>query len=94
MIYLDNAASSFPKPKSVIKAVTKLLKNNTANPGRSGHFLSADAAHFVYTQRAVIAEYFGCKEENVVFTMNATHAINTALKGVLNPGDHVLISDL
>lgn len=94
MIYLDNAASSFPKPKSVIKVISKSLKDNTANPGRSGHFLSEQAAHRVYLQRAKAAQFFGCAEENVIFTLNATHSINTALKGVLHSGDHVVISDL
>jgi cysteine desulfurase family protein len=94
MIYLDNAASSFPKPKAVIKAIYRSLKTNTANPGRSGHFLSAQAARSVYLQRVAAAGYFGCKEENVIFTLNATHSINTALKGILKSGDRVLISDL
>ncbi len=94
MIYLDYAASSHPKPISVVRAVEKHLKTNGANPGRSGHQLSMDASNTVYSCRKTLAETFGTEPETVFFTLNTTEAINRALKGLLCPGDHVLISDL
>ncbi len=95
-IYLDNAASSFPKPTSVTEKMTRMLKHNTANPGRSGHRLSAAASRIVFDTRSLAADFFGISghEENVVFTFNATLAINTVLKGTLKRGDHVIISDV
>lgn len=94
MIYLDNAASTFPKPKNVLKDVFELLRDNTSNPGRSGHAMSQSAAQKVYECRHKIAAYFGCTDEHVLFMQNATYAVNTLFKGLLQPGDHVIISDL
>ncbi len=94
MIYLDHAASSFPKPKQVIRAVCQNLERNTANPGRSGHRMSLQAAEAVYQVRQRLADFFGTQPELVLFCANATDAINKAFKGLLNPGDHVIISDL
>lgn len=94
MIYLDNAASSHPKPTEVIRAVTRQLKNNGANPGRSGHDMAMAASQTVYTARQTLAQSFGTEPETVVFTSNTTDAINRALKGILKSGDHVIISDL
>ncbi len=94
MIYLDNAATSFPKPQSVINAMCLAGRNFGANPGRGGHSLSARAAEIVYRCREKLAEHFGCKSENVAFTVNCTTALNTAIKGVLKKGDHVIISSL
>lgn len=95
-VYLDNAASSFPKPFSVVKKMNRVMFQNTANPGRSGHRLSADASRIIYDARCVLADFFGISghEENVVFTFNATLAINTVLRGLLKKGDHVIISDV
>lgn len=94
MIYLDNAASSHPKPPEVIRAVERQLRKNGANPGRSGHRLSAEGARVIYNARKVLADGFGTDAELVIFTSNTTDAINRALKGVLRSGDHVVISDL
>ncbi|MBQ1218054.1 MAG: aminotransferase class V-fold PLP-dependent enzyme [Clostridia bacterium] len=94
MIYLDNAASSHPKPPEVIRAVERQLRRNGANPGRSGHRLSAEGARVIYDARRILADGFGTDSELVIFTSNTTDAINRALKGVLNAGDHVVISDL
>lgn len=94
MIYLDNAASTFPKPKQVIKDVFELISKNTSNPGRSGHLLSQAAAQKIYDSRHTVAQYFGCQDEHVIFMQNATYAINTLFRGLLRPGDHVIISDL
>lgn len=94
LIYFDHAASSHPKPPEVIRAVREVLEENGANPGRSGHKLSLAASETVYRARKTVADYFGTAEEYVIFTSNATHAINHALKGLLGAGDHVIISDM
>ena len=93
-VYLDNAASTFPKPRAVRRAVQHQLARNTSNPGRSGHFLSRLAAEDLYESREEIAAFFGCEAENVIFTQNATHALNLLLCGILRPGDHAVISDM
>ncbi len=95
MIYLDNAATTFPKPKSVINAVNNCLKQYSANPGRSGHNLSQRAAEEVVLCRSKVADFFGGESaESVVFTPNCTAAINMVLKGILKPRDHVICSCL
>ncbi|MBO5725444.1 MAG: aminotransferase class V-fold PLP-dependent enzyme [Clostridia bacterium] len=95
MIYLDNAATSGIKPSRVIGAVEYALKKYSANPGRSGHRLSMNAALAVYNAREKIKEMFGATQvENVAFTLNCTHALNCVIKGALSYGDHVIVSDL
>ena len=95
MIYLDNAATTNPKPASVIQAVNRALRLYSANPGRSGHAPSVSAAEAVYRARENIAQFFGLSQtENVIFTHNCTAALNTVIKGVLRQGDHVVISSL
>lgn len=95
MIYFDNAATTGHKPKSVINAVNFALKNLSANPGRSGHRLSQQAALEVYNTRQLISDFFGADgAENVAFTANCTTSINFVLKGVLSQGEHVVVSDL
>lgn len=95
MIYLDNAATTFPKPISVVREVNTALTKYGANPGRGGHSLSMRAGKTVYDCRLKLSKLFNSENvENVVFTLNCTHSINTVLKGLLNPGDHVVISDL
>ena len=95
MVYFDNAATSGEKPASVIRAVNFALKNYSANPGRSGHSAAERTANMVYKAREKTAEFFGADgPENVVFTMNCTHAANCVLKGVLKKGDHVIVSSL
>lgn len=95
MIYFDNAATTFPKPASVKDAVDTALMRYGANPGRSGHDLSAETAKQVFEVRSKAAEFFGAADvEDVVFTQNCTYAVNTVVKGLFKPGDHVIISDL
>lgn len=95
MIYLDNAATSGKKPKLVIDAVLNGLKYYSANPGRSGYKASTDTTMAVYRVREKIYNFFGAKgPENVCFTANCTHAINFVLNGVLDKGDHVIVSCL
>ncbi len=94
MIYLDNAATTWPKPQAVQAAVSSALREG-ANPGRSGHKLSMKAAEAVYRCRAAAAEFFHCDSpECVVFTLNCTHALNLVLKGLLKKGDHVVCTCL
>ncbi len=93
MRYLDNAATTFPKPPQVINVANNCLKYYSANPGRAGHSLSLKAAELVFNSRKKCAEFFGCKEvNNVIFTLNCTTALNFVLKGVLKSGDHVICS--
>jgi cysteine desulfurase/selenocysteine lyase len=93
MIYLDNAATSWPKPPGVAEAMVDFLGNVGANPGRSGHRLSLEAGRIVYRAREVIAELFNSPDPlRVVFGANVTEALNLALRGYLRPGDHVVTS--
>lgn len=95
MIYLDNAATTFPKPLFVRRAVNDAMSNFGANPGRSGHAMSLKASKEIYNCRSKVAEFFNEKNpENVIFTLNCTYAINMVLKGFLKSGDHVVTSDL
>ncbi len=95
MIYLDNAATSYPKPFEIRSALLEGISIYGANPGRSGHDMSLAAAGKVYDTREKFNTLFGgYGAENVVFTYNCTYALNTAIKGVVKKGDHVLISSL
>lgn len=95
MIYLDNSATTFPKPMSVVNAVMQALTKYGANPGRSGHRLSMQASEEIYKCRNVISDFFNADgPECVVFTLNCTQSTNTVLKGLLKPGDHVVTSCL
>ena len=90
-IYLDNAATSFPKPESVYRAVDDFQRHVGANPGRSGHAAARTAGKIVAEARLLLSRLFGVEEPNqIVFTANATEAINLGLKGLLRPGDHVV----
>ncbi|HET7580530.1 MAG TPA: aminotransferase class V-fold PLP-dependent enzyme [Bacillales bacterium] len=94
MIYLDQAASSYPKPESVVHAVSESLTEYAANPGRGGHRLAKRAASVIRKTREELSDFFGLGiPENVWFYPNATAALNQALKGFpLDEGDHVLTS--
>ncbi len=95
MIYFDNGASSHPKPQRVLKAVGEWLRKNGANPGRSGHKLSMEAAELIYDTRSAIGRLFGIKKaENVILVPNTTYALNTVLLGLFEKGDHIITTDL
>lgn len=95
MIYLDNAATSWPKPDAVGEAMVACIKNYGANPGRSGHRLAMQAGEKIYECRENLARLFGIGDPlRIAFTANATEAINLAVKGLLAAGDHVLISSM
>ncbi|MDO6656518.1 aminotransferase class V-fold PLP-dependent enzyme [Anaerobacillus sp. 1_MG-2023] len=92
MIYLDQAATSFPKPPEVVQAMTECMTEYAANPGRGGHALSKRADNMIVQAREQLADFFGFDQpERVCFTANATAALNQAIKGFsFNEGDHVL----
>ena len=94
MVYLDNAATTYPKPPSVIGRSSYAMVNYGANPGRAGHRLSMETAEAVYRARQQCADFFGAKTENVCFMLNCTAALNTAIKGILTPNSHIITSDL
>lgn len=95
MIYLDNAATTYPKPPAVSAAWERTLREAGGNPGRSGHPLSMRAAEVVFRAREAVASLFGeDAPERVVFTYNATYALNLAIHALVRPGDHVLLSNL
>lgn len=95
MIYLDHAATSFPKPREVVEEVHRALTRYGGNPGRGLHLPARLAAGKVYDCRVAAAELFGMDDPlRVFFTMNTTQGLNTVIKGTLKEGDHVLISDM
>jgi len=95
MIYLDNAATSWPKPPGVLEAMIHFMQEVGANPGRSGHRLSVEAGRIVYETREALAELFHIEDPlRIVFTLNVTEALNLALYGILRPGDHVITSSM
>ena len=94
LIYLDNSATTFPKPASVNSAVISAA-NSAANPGRSGHKMSMKAAENIFSARTAAADLFSvCDEAHVVFTPNCTASLNIAIKGLLRNGDHVVVSSV
>lgn len=95
MIYLDNAATTFPKPVNVQRAVSEAIKKYGANPGRGGHDLSLKTSTVVYDSRKKAADFFGAASpDKIVFTQNCTMSLNYVIKGILKPGDHVIVSDM
>ena len=94
MVYLDNAATSYPKPVSVLDSLRRTAVQLGGNPGRSGHVMSMNAAQAIYRTREEAASFFGAQPERVIFTCNCTHALNTAIKGIVKKGGHFIISCL
>jgi len=95
IVYLDNAATSWPKPPCVTESMVYFLNEIGANPGRSAHRLSIEAGRVVYDAREAIAEIFGVSDPlRVVFGYNVTEALNLAIRGLLSPGDHVITGSL
>ena len=94
-IYLDNAATSFPKPKEVAVAVYNHMMDCGVNINRGGYQSAYDVAGTVLETREILAEMFNASDcRNVVFTKNITESLNVVLKGFLKPGDHVLCSSI
>lgn len=95
MIYLDNAATTFPKPRRVREETMRAITEYGGNPGRGAHALSLAAAEKIFACRELLAEFLGLDApERIIFTLNTTHALNLALSGLLRRGDHVLYSEL
>ncbi len=95
MIYLDNAATTFPKPEVVYKTMDTFYRTLGANPGRSGHKRAVAAEKEIEDTRLVAARLFGVKDvKRFIFTYNATDAINMGIKGLLKPGDHAITTYL
>lgn len=93
MIYLDNAATSWPKPPAVVRAMAGTLQKLGGNPGRSGHSLSLCGGRIIQNCRELLAEAFGAPApENVIFTSNCTESLNIAIRGMLCEGDEVICS--
>ncbi|MDD5524854.1 MAG: aminotransferase class V-fold PLP-dependent enzyme [Smithella sp.] len=95
IIYFDNAATSWPKPPEVNAAMQRYMRKIGANPGRSGHRLSLEAARIIYDAREKLAQLFNVFDPlRIVLTKNATEALNIAIFGFLKPGDHVITSSM
>ena len=94
VIYLDNAATTRQKPPQVIDAVVKAM-TTMGNAARGAHGSSLEASRAIYNTRCKLAKLFGCKRsDHVIFTCNSTEALNIAISGILNSGDHVITTDL
>ncbi len=94
-IYLDNAATSFPKPPEVAEAMHRLIQEISLSPGRSAHRFSLAASRVIFETRELVADFFGCPDSSrVVFTSNVTEALNVGIFGLLQPGDHVLTTGM
>ena len=95
MIYLDNAATSYPKPEPVYQALDAFARKSLANPGRAGHKMAREAEDALNNGRHLLNQFFhGEGAKRFVFTLNCTDALNMAFKGVLDAGDHVVTTDL
>jgi cysteine desulfurase / selenocysteine lyase len=93
--YLDNAASSWPKPDETWQAMERVMRSVGANPGRSGHRLSVEAGRILIESRDALAELFGIDDPlRIVLTRNATESLNLAIYGILKPGDHCITSSM
>ena len=95
VIYFDNAATSWPKPEATLLAMERYFRCIGASPGRSGHRLAIEAGRQMIETREALAELFGISDPlRIVFTKNATEALNLAIFGLLKPGDHVITSSM
>lgn len=94
MIYFDNAATSYPKPRNVISSVMPSVAKYSFNSGRGGYKQSLACAEMIYDVREKVADFFGFSPENIVFTKNCTEALNMAIKGSVKKGEHIIISSL
>lgn len=93
MIYLDNGATTFPKPDRVIRVMSEFMQNEMANPGRSGHKMAMETAKKIFMTRVKLAGMIGAKNPlQIVFTKNASEALNIAIMGVLKNGDMAITS--
>jgi cysteine desulfurase family protein len=95
MIYLDNAATTWPKPEIVYRTMDTFMRNSGGNPGRGGHSMAEAASKVVDDTRLLLARLINAPDtDRVIFTFNCTDSLNTGLKGLLKPGDHVITSTI
>ena len=94
MIYLDNGATSYPKPQNVINCTLNAVRNYSFNSGRGGYSASVSTAEKIYSVREKIGAMFNYEPQNIAFTVNCTQALNMAIKGSVKRGDHVIVSSL
>jgi cysteine desulfurase family protein len=95
IIYLDNAATSWPKPKAVWETMERTMLESAANPGRGSHEMAVKASRVLFETRKRLARLFRIGNPNdIAFTLNTTHALNLAIQGLLKPGDHVIATTL
>jgi cysteine desulfurase family protein len=95
LVYLDNAATSWPKPPAVWEAMEKVMRESAANPGRGGHKMAVKASRTLFEARKRLAKLLHIGNPNdIAFTNNTTHALNLAIQGLLRPGDHVIATSL
>ncbi len=95
MIYLDNAATTYPKPEVVYESIMDCMKNYGANPGRAGHKLAMRAGREIYDARENIAKLFNVDNPmNIIFTTSATDSLNLAIKGCVQEGDHIITTSI
>lgn len=95
MIYLDNAATTYPKPEQVYDSIMDCMKNYCANPGRAGHKMAMRAAREIYDARENIAKLFNIDNPmNIILTNNATDSLNLAIKGAVKEGDHIITTSM
>lgn len=95
MIYLDNAATSFPKPEDVYVTMDNCMRNYCANPGRAGHKMALKAGRGIHETREEICKLFNIEDPmRVIFTSNATDSLNIGIKGLLKRGDHVITTSM
>ena len=95
VIYLDNGATTWPKPPSVLKEINRCFRYYAANPGRGGHDMAVRCGEAVYNCRSNVGELFGVNNpEKIIFTSNATHALNVAIKGSVRAAGHVIITSM
>lgn len=94
LVYLDNAATTFPKPIAVTRATDECLRTYCGNASRGSNPLAMKSAQKIYECRELLSETFNCQPENTVFTYNTTYALNMAIKGVMKGGGHILISNM
>ena len=91
IIYLDHAATSWPKPPEVIDAVVRAMEQDAANPGRGSHQMAVRASRVLFDTRKGLAKLFHVHNPNdIAFALNTTMALNMAIKGIVQPGDHVI----
>lgn len=95
MIYLDNAATTYPKPKQVYQSVMEAMTKYGANPGRGSHAMAIEGARVIYETRELLCKLFNLEDPmRVIFTFNATDGLNMAIKGILKHGDHVVTTSM